>query len=220
MSQKHEVQFDLLSNARDSLREAVELIALRDDRSDQARLKHAITNSAHCIELLLKERLGRVCPALIWENVDKYPSLEARTVTVDAAITRLKNICGVVFAPNDETNLRSLQKTRNAITHHEWKTTAKEAKVIVGNALSFAFSFASEELNIDLASEFKKDDTWQSLVDELYEFVRAHGERMEAKIRNGGGFALPCDNCGYPTLPPWGGSCELCGHWQSIDDED
>src|SRR6266481_4031605 len=49
------IQFDLLTNARDSLRQAVNLLAWKDIRSDQARLKHAITNAAHSIELLLKE---------------------------------------------------------------------------------------------------------------------------------------------------------------------
>ena len=110
--------------------------------------------------------------------------------------------------------------TRNAIEHYKWETTAKEAKIIVGNALSFAFSFASEQLNIDLAKVFKLDDTWQTLAEELHEFVRAHGERLEAKLRDNGGYGLTCDGCGYPTLPSWGGSCELCGHWQSVDNDD
>jgi hypothetical protein len=78
-------------------------------------LKHAITNAAHSIESLLKERLRQINPAFVWENVDKYPSLEARTVTVDTAISRLKNIGGIKLTDNDEKNLRSLRKTRNAI---------------------------------------------------------------------------------------------------------
>jgi hypothetical protein len=43
--------------------------------------------SAHSIELLPKEKLRQVNPAFVWENVDKYPSLGARTVTVDTAIS-------------------------------------------------------------------------------------------------------------------------------------
>ena len=84
--------------------------------------------------------------------MDKYPNLEARTVTVDTAISRLKNIGGVKFTDNDERNLRSLRTTRNAIEHYEWSTTEKEAKkLIVGNALSFAFSFATEHLGTDVS---------------------------------------------------------------------
>jgi hypothetical protein len=129
------IQFDLLTNARDSLRQAVNLLVWKDIEPDQARLKHAITNAAHSIELLLKERLRQLNPAFVWENVDKYPNVGARTVTVDTAISRLKNIAGITFTDNDEKTLLSLRTTRNAIEHHEWHTTEKEAKIIVGNAL-------------------------------------------------------------------------------------
>jgi hypothetical protein len=120
-------------------------------------LKHAITNAAHSIELLLKEQLRQINPAFVWENVDKYPNLEARTVTVDTAISRLRNVGGVKFTDNDEKILRSLRTTRNAIEHYEWNTTEKAARVIVGNALSFAFFFAVENLGTDLAEDFKEE---------------------------------------------------------------
>lgn len=181
------IEFDLLTNAKDSIRQAVELLAFKDIGSDHARLKHAIAASAHCIELLLKERLRRINAAFVWENVDKYPSLEARTVTVDTAISRLKSIGNVILSPNDERSLRSLRNTRNAIEHYEWRVSEKEAKVIVGNALSFAFAFAQDELAVDLASAFKNDDTWKMLLEELYDFARSHGARLEARLRTKGG---------------------------------
>jgi hypothetical protein len=129
----------------------------------------------------LKERLRQINPAFVWENVDKYPNLEARTVTVDTAISRLKNIGGVKFTDNDEKNLRSLRTTRNAIEHYEWSTT-------------------------------------RSLIEELSDFVRAHGARIEANLRAKGEHPSYCDACEQLTVPTWGGSCELCGHWQDVDD--
>jgi hypothetical protein len=213
-----QIKFDLLSNARDSLRHAVELLVWKDIGTDHARLKHAITNAAHSIELLLKERLGQVHPAFIWEQVDKFPSLEARTVTVDYAVARLKKVGGLKFREEDERILHSLRKTRNAIEHYEWHTTEKEAKVIVGNALSFALSFAAEHLSTDLAADFKSDDTWRLLLNELYDFARAHGRRIEAQLRQRGDLPSECESCGEITVPMRGGSCELCGHWQQIED--
>ena len=71
MSPAPHIQFDLLANARDSLRQAVELLAWKDIRSDHAGLKHASTNAAHSIELLLKEPLRQVNPLLsgrTWTN--------------------------------------------------------------------------------------------------------------------------------------------------------
>jgi hypothetical protein len=102
VSPRRHIQFDLLENARDSLRQAVQLLAWKDIESDHARLKHAITNAAHSIELLLKERLRQVNDAFVWENVDKFPNLAARTVTVDTAISRLKNIGGITLTDNDK----------------------------------------------------------------------------------------------------------------------
>ena len=212
------IEFDLLNNAKDSIRQAVELLAFKDIGSNHERLKHAITSSAHCIELLLKERLRLINPAFVWENVDRYPSLEANTVKVDTAISRLKLIGKVVLSSNDERNLKSLRTTRNAIEHYEWRTSEKEAKIIVGNALSFAFEFAQNELAIDLASDFKNDDTWKMLLEELYEFASSHGKRLEARLRTRGEHPQCCDECGELTVPTRGGSCELCGHWQSIDE--
>tara|TARA_R110002110_G_scaffold213154_1_gene426248 strand:+ start:1253 stop:1909 length:657 start_codon:yes stop_codon:yes gene_type:complete len=218
MKGRKSIEFDLLNNAKDSLRQAVELIATREIGSNHARLKHAITASAHCIELLMKERLRRVNPAFVWENVDKYPSLEARTVTVDAAISRLKSIGSVTISENDERSLKSLRKTRNAIEHYEWRASEKEAKIIVGHALSFAIGFAHDELEVDLSSDFKSDDTWVMLVDELYEFSKAHGARIEARFLASGEYPNCCDECGELSVPMRGGSCEVCGHWQSIEE--
>lgn len=214
------IEFDLLNNAQDSLRQAVELLTDNAIGSDHARLKHSIIASAHCIELLLKERLRRINPAFVWENVDKYPSLEARTVTVDTAIKRLNSIGNIAFHPVDERTIKSLRATRNAIEHYEWRATEREAKVIIGHALSFAFSFANEELQVDLEIGFKGDGTWRMLIDELYEFARVHGARLEARMRAMGEYPECCDECGEVAVPMRGGSCELCGHWQSIDDGD
>lgn len=212
------IKFDLINNAKDSLRQAVELIATREIGPDHPRLKHAIVASAHCIELLLKERLRRINAAFVWDNVDKYPSLEARTVTVDTAIARLKGIGNVRLLPDDERSLKSLRKTRNAIEHYEWRTSEKEAKIILGHGLSFAFGFAHDELDLDLSHDFKLDDRWKMLLNELYEFAKAHGARLEAQFRSEGKYSSCCDECGELTVPTEGGSCKLCGHWQSIEE--
>ena len=69
------IEFDLLTNAADSISQAIELLAWRDEADEARRLKQAVLAVAHGVELLLKERLRQVHPVLIWENVDKFPSL-------------------------------------------------------------------------------------------------------------------------------------------------
>ncbi len=216
LNRRKTIEFNLLGNAQDSLRQAVQLLAFQDVGSRHAQLKHAIVNTAHCIELLLKERLRRVHPAFIWEKVENYARLDAKTVTVDAVITRLKRIGNVSITEADESVLKSIRTTRNAIEHYEWFTTEKEAKLIIGNALSFVFAFGKIELGIDLASDFQKDDTWRTLLDELMEFVRSHSARLQEVIRASGDEPVECQECGEVTVSWQSGSCELCGHWQDF----
>jgi hypothetical protein len=214
MEARKQIEFDLLGNARDSLRQAVELLALKEVGSHHARLKHAILGVAHCVELLLKERLRRIHPSLIWEKVEDYPSLKKHTVTVDGAVRRLKSVGNVTFNAKDEANIESLRITRNAIEHYEWRMDEKEAKSIIGNTLSFVFVFAKDEIGIDLSGDFKADDTWRMLLDELAIFANSYSAKLEERMRQEGKYPIACDECGQPTVPWDGGSCEFCGHWQ------
>jgi len=70
---------------------------------------------SHGIEQILKERLRRVHPSLIWDDVDKFPSLSARTVTVDIAISRLIKIGGLDYLQEEVDLIRAIRDTRNAI---------------------------------------------------------------------------------------------------------
>lgn len=209
------IQFDLLSNAADSLHYAIELLAWRDIASDQRRMKQAIMAVAHGVELLLKERLRRVQPSLIWEDVDRYPNLDARTVGAEKALARLRSIGGLEISADDLVLVKSLRRTRNAIEHFEWHTSIQEAKAVVGPALSFALDFASRELQRDLAYEFRRDDTWDRLVQELTEFGHAHASRLTAMAAVNDGALICCDHCGKWAIPDEESSCLLCGHWNA-----
>ena len=129
----------------------------------------------------------------------------------------MRAIGNVTISGEDERILKSLRITRNAIEHFEWHTSENEARVIVGNGLSFAFTFAKDELGVELADLFREDDTWKLFLTSLHEFARAHGARQEARLIAYGELPMPCDECGETTVPLSGGSCLLCGHWQRIE---
>jgi len=60
VSEHKVIEFDLLNNAKDSLRQAVELLVYKDIGTENACLKHVIISSAHCIELLgIGDRLSQ-----------------------------------------------------------------------------------------------------------------------------------------------------------------
>lgn len=215
------IEFDLLSNARDSLERALELVAWGDQQHDARRLKQAVQSIAHAIELLLKERLRRLHPCLIWEQVDRYPSLAARTVGTDLAATRLKNIGNIAIAPNDLELLRSLRATRNAIEHFEWTTTKPEASAILGRALEFAFHFAKTELGIDyLNYEVHKDGTFVDLISSSPEFHRALAQRSLNPPSPPESIPLVCSACRAQSVDPITRACRLCGHWEHDEYDD
>ena len=136
------------------------------------------------------------------------------------AIDRLKRHGHVILSDVDKQNLCSLLEARNGIVHYKWSAPEKQAREMVGNALSFAFGFAQEELQVDLTTRFKDDDTWAMLLNEISEFRSSYGARLENRFRIKGEHPQCCDDCGELTVPISGGTCELCGHSQSIDEDD
>lgn len=209
------IEFDLLGNAEDSLKRALELIAWGDEQDEARRLKQAVQSVAHAIELLLKERLRRLHPSLIWENVDKYPSLNARTVGTDLAVIRLQAIGGVLFAAFDVELLRSLRATRNAIEHFEWVTTKPEADAIVGRALEFAFHFSRAELSIEYLDYVAyKDGTYHELLSANPEFGRAVWRRKKHMEISTHAHGELCSFCRAKAVDATTRACRLCGHWE------
>lgn len=212
------IAFELLENAVDSIARAIELMAWEDISDERSRLKQAILSVSHGVELLLKERLRRVHPALVWEDVDKYPRLDARTIGVDKAIHRLSSIGAVSLGDDDIQLVKSLRNTRNAIEHFSWQTTRQEASLIVGRALSFAVAFAGEHLSYDVTYRFKRDDTWQQLIEKSSSFLTAHAARHER--RSAIDYRIPCNFCNAMTIGSCGGACPLCGHWNEAETDD
>jgi hypothetical protein len=215
------IDFDLLTNATDSISQAIALLAWKDEPNDARRLKQAVLAVAHGIELLLKERLRRIHPVLIWENVDRFPSLSARTVTVDTALSRLIRIGGLTSLEDDSELISSIRDTRNAIEHYLWTTTKVEADRIIGQALGFALHVAKDELGHDFFGyESRKDDTFTLLLESNPHFAKAFSERYEQRTKGNGEANVLCDYCHTLAVNPQTGACRLCGHWNEPDDYD
>ena len=212
------IRLNLAQNAIDSINRAIELIAWQEEPDEAKRLKQAVLSVAHGVELLLKERLRLVHPSLIWENVDKYPSTSARTVGVEIAVTRLKNIGGLTFSDADILLIRSLRDTRNAIEHYSWSTTSKEANSIIGKALGFAVSFSLEHLQYEFFGYYtSKDDTLSQLLETNTEFSKSYSEWGKQPNKVGGDENHLCDFCNALAVNPLNGTCRICGHG-TIDD--
>lgn len=204
------VKFDLINNAKDSLGHAVEHLT-NEDKVDAGDLKRAIRDVAHVIELLLKERLRRVHPAFIWQDVDKYPSSTAYTVSTLKAVERLIKIAGIPLSDDNKQIIYSCKKIRDSIEHYEFELDLKEAKGIIGRMLSFIFDFSKSHLNLDLEYEFRENDRWKELI-EIYEFWEAHSAAMEKQLMKSGKPVWDCPSCGASTFDLSLMRCIFCGH--------
>jgi len=204
------ITLDLLANAKDSLAHAVSHLTDGSD-SSAGRWKIAIREVAHVIELLLKEKLRRAHPALIWVKVDEFPSIDARTVGTDLAAARLSKMCSIAFPKSAMDTLDACRKLRNRIEHYEFQVEEAEARGIVGRMLSFIFTFSKFHLELDLEEEFRKDDTWESLI-KLVEFREAQAKAIAKKFSEDGTESTDCESCGEPTFDIEAEKCELCGH--------
>lgn len=215
------IQLDLLSNALDSMERAIELVAWGDSQSEKRRLKQAVQAIAHCVELLLKERVKRIHPALVWENVDKYPNISARTINSEGALSRLANIGGIAFSQKDKELISSLRISRNAIEHYAWETTKSEADQIIGQALAFAIIFSKYELNVDLLGyASRKDDSLESLIKANPTFAIAFAKRELEEIPQENRKYVTCEFCRAVIVRFQGGACGICGHWIGNTEED
>ncbi|MOA29230.1 hypothetical protein D3C78_1502340 [compost metagenome] len=141
-------------------------------------------------------------------------------MTVDSALSRLEKIGGLKFSLADSALIRSLRDTRNAIEHYTWSTTKTEAERIVGEALGFALHFAKDELDYDFFGHHtRKDDIFQCLLEGNQIFSKSFHSRYEQRAESEGKFNSPCNHCHALAVNSSSGSCELCGHWNSLPGE-
>lgn len=208
------IKFDLINNAKDSLNHVVEHLTNAEGASP-GDLKRAIKDVAHAIELLLKERLRRVHPAFIWQDVDKYPSDRAYIVSTIKAVERLSKVAKVSLSDGEKKTIYACKKVRDAIEHYEFVFDLQETKGIIGRMLSLILDFSKRHLDLDLEQEFRKDDRWEALI-EIYEFWEAHDKAVEKQLSEEGKPVWECISCGASTFDLSIMKCVLCGHAEEL----
>ncbi len=207
---KQKKSFSLIENARSSLQHAVEHLT-KIEVANNYDIKFAIRDVTHVVELLIKEYLQRIHPSLIWQDVDKYPSLEANIVSLGKAAKRIVNIGEIRLSDESQKTIQTCKKIRDKIEHFECTFDQKEAKVVIGRMLAFIFDFSKKYLNLELESDFRADDTWDSLIS-MYEFWSAQKDIIEKRMKEQGICVYICPMCGADTFDVNEKECNLCGH--------
>lgn len=206
--------FNLVENALDSLEHAIKHLTVKTGPSPWD-YKRVIIDLAHVAELLFKERLRRIHPAFVLENIDKFPSSAARTVSAADAINRLARIGHIDFEPSDISALKTVREIRNEIEHYEFRFSENESKVVIGNVLVFIFKFSLEELDLDWAERRINDPRWIKL-NEYASFYEAQKKHLVDTLLNSEVFTIICPVCHNDLFDTEAEVCLLCGHREEV----
>ena len=122
---------------------------------------------------------------------------------------------GETFALGDTSALKSIKSIRNEIEHYEFSLNEQEARVIIGNVLSFIFRFSCDELGLDWANEQIRNPKWARLI-EFSEFYLAQLSRINEMLEDAEIEIIDCPVCFNDTFDVESEICLLCGHEEEI----
>ena len=168
--------------------------------------KWAILEMFHAIELLLKERLHREHPLLIYKNIDQKIGDDSLTVGLKETLARFVNL-GVDIPAEYKRILEDLQKRRNRIEHHQF-VPDKSHQHVLGEALKFISYFLEEQLDEEIESHLPWElfEEVKGLVLSYEDLVRLAEVDAESVLRRFGPKDRPlieiawCPECGNKTL--------------------
>jgi hypothetical protein len=208
--------FNLVENAKDSLCHAIEHLG-PVDRNTTGDWKRVIVDLAHVVELLFKEKLRRVHPAFVFNDIDKYPSNDAFTVGAEKAFKRLQKVSGLSFSEADKNAIKAAREKRNEIEHFEFSLENHEAKVLVGQVLSFILTFAEKQLDLQWNSLCFKGGKWWVLT-EYKVFYESINKTAQQKIVNNEIPVIECSSCHNESFDIDEQKCLICGHEEDVLD--
>jgi hypothetical protein len=201
------MKLDLLTNANSYIEEA--LTKSKQALKNEHEWKYAILNIVQAIELVLKERLRKEYPALIFENIDK----PINTVSLEKAVDRLIKIVGLNISDEDIHNIRLAKEWRNALTHYECEYDISTMKIVFVKLFAFYKDFNEKNLGRTI-QDFLTKDLWEDIL-QYYDYSKEMGKRAlaiikEKKYRR----VLYCNICFEETFITDNeiNTCLTCGH--------
>jgi HEPN domain-containing protein len=177
----------LLSSAKDFLVEALE-------NYDKQRLNFAIVNAVTATELVLKERLARIHPCLIFKNIDSIKFKKEQTVSLRHLPQRLNNL-SVSIATEEAILIQTFADWRNQIVHHMPTFDKKAAHLQLPQLLDFISMFLRRNLGTPL-EEFLPKRLYKTANGLLKEWERVISEAREKAKLDKKTIPNACPRCG------------------------
>ncbi|HEV2698122.1 MAG TPA: hypothetical protein VGU90_09035 [Terriglobales bacterium] len=145
MAKTRQLKLDLLNNGIDFIRSGVEFFL--HDVPDPRLHKYAVLHLFSGLLLILKERLRREHPSLVFKDVTDAGKSGAKTIDFDELIARLEACANVTLGDRRKKLLRKAQQVRNALEHYEFELNLQEAQALIGKLSEFAYCFMDDELD-------------------------------------------------------------------------
>jgi hypothetical protein len=177
----------LLTSAKQFL---IEALGNHRDGKRSFAILHAVTAA----ELVLKERLARIHPSLVYSNIDARSFRGEQTVSLNKRPQRLSNL-GVQVDPREAELIRTFAEWRNQIVHHMPSFDEKAADRQLPRLLDFLAVFLRRELGTPLENFLPKS---------LYRIASALLREWERVVQNatrqaeaeGSVLSEACPDCG------------------------
>ena len=165
--------YTLLENGLDFVLSSLEHLtaAPSTDKADDGRqkrhLKYALIHLCSGIELVFKERLRQEGWELVFEDPNKatdeaYQSGDFKSVFFNTAQERLEEQCGVIFTPQQTTDLKAFRTRRNRVEHFNAVDTLLALQSSTAQMVSFLVDFVEQNFEVD---EFEDEE--RELLDKI-----------------------------------------------------
>jgi hypothetical protein len=187
-------QDSLLGSAQEFLSEA-----LRDFAG--GRLNFAIVHAVTALELVLKERLRLVNPALVFRNIDSQALGNENTVSLGRIPQRLENL-GLPLGREQARLIRRIAGWRHEIVHHMPTFDSSHARRQLPLLLDFIAGYLRRELATPLEDFLPRElfptasqllDDWRTAVDAAREKAAAAGDVLPlSRCPRCGGIEVVC----------------------------
>ena len=147
------------------------------------KLAFAILHAVTATELLLKERLSRIHPNLIYRRIDSQQITKEYTVGLKELPQRLVNF-GVALEIKEVDLIKTVAKWRHEIVHHMPMYSHKQATASLGLLYDFLGRFLTRELNLELKNVIPKAlfktvsglmAEWNKVIKEAKQYATAEG---------------------------------------------
>jgi hypothetical protein len=209
-----EIKLTLFDNSHTFTKEALSKAVLAE--TDSTQWQFAVFCLVQAIELLLKERLRAEHATLIYADVDK----RRNTVTLDQAVSRLKEIAHVQFSPDDLETLKVASHWRNLVVHFEFQFSVQELKSVFGKLFGFLSQFHQTHLGQSIQT-YLPDDLWDEAIS-INEYGKELFGRAQLRIQQeniDSNLVWTCNHCGWESFVIQDDLCLclVCGHQEGVD---